>query len=209
MVATNPNHHAELFSFCLLGRRYTAWANEKVTCATAGQRAAPWNNRPMSTLRNSQTHQVELDLNQISINHLCKIGSWQTQNSTIGGWGEGPYRKIGSFHSCVLDPSYTHTTKQKHNTQSVKHARTASTNIRIYIYILPLTCYLHIVNLYSFICNLYECKEKYMHRQLFWRNIRSYRRWRHLHCHWLVSVHIAIWNALAPGLRKWLFAQTL
>ena len=27
-----------------------------------------------------------------------------------------------------------------------------------------------------------------MHRQLFWSNIRSYRRWRHLHCHWLVSV---------------------
>ena len=83
MVATNPNHHAELFSFCLLGRRYTAWANEKVTCATAGQRAAPWNNRPMSTLRNSQTHQVELDLNQISINHLCKIGSWQTTTTNL------------------------------------------------------------------------------------------------------------------------------
>ena len=138
MVATNPNHHAELFSFCLLGRRYTAWANEKVTCATAGQRAAPWNNRPMSTLRNSQTHQVELDLNQISINHLCKIGPWQTQNFTIGGWGECPYREIGSLRSCVRSPCmhcllyivgtnlnhhagpelYTHN-KQKHNTQSV------------------------------------------------------------------------------------------
>ena len=71
------------FFLSFIGRRYTAWANEKVTCATAGQRAAPWNNRPMSTLRNSQTHQVELDLNQISINHLCKIGSWQTTTTNL------------------------------------------------------------------------------------------------------------------------------
>ena len=31
-------------------------------------------------------------------------------------------------------------------------------------------------------------QRKYMHRQPFWSNIRSYRRWGHLHCHWLVSV---------------------
>ena len=44
-------------------------------------------------------------------------------------------------------------------------------------------------------------QRKYMHRQPFWSNIRSYRRWGHLHVtDWFQSVHIAIWNALAPGL---------
>ena len=50
----------------------------------------------------SQTHHIELKLNQIWTNPVCKIESWQ--NSTIGGWGECPYREINSFRSCLWNP---------------------------------------------------------------------------------------------------------